>query len=195
MAETFEDNIFGPSPSTELFLAESAQMADMYQQAFAGYPWFEELSDQEVARRLESHTEQTGFTAFVEQDCDGLVTGALWFDTPSAEVFGAERGEMARDFAERTQVEQGLSTLVWEREVLVRPEAQGRGLATKLRADMLAYLGDTYPGGVLVMTRMRDDNAGIIKIAERLGYTRTGIRTPSSQVADLCHEYWCRVIR
>jgi RimJ/RimL family protein N-acetyltransferase len=193
MTEVFENS--APGPNTELFLAEGGQIADMYQQAFAGYPWFEGLSDQEVARRLENHAEQTGFTVFVEQDHDGLVAGALWFDTPSTDAFGAERGEAAKNFAEQTQAEEELPTLVWEREVLVRPEAQGRGMATRLRADMLAYLGNKYPDGALVMTRMRDDNIGIIKIAERLGYARTGIRIPSSQAAGLFHEYWYRAVK
>ena len=33
----------------------------MYQQAFAGYPWFENLSDEEVFRRLDTQSSYPGF--------------------------------------------------------------------------------------------------------------------------------------
>lgn len=41
---------------------------------------------------------------------------------------------------------------------------------------------------------MRDDNYGIIKVNERFGMQRTGIKVPSSQVLGLFHEYWYKVI-
>jgi hypothetical protein len=41
----------------------------------------------------------------------------------------------------------------------------------------------------LILTRMRNDNLPILKIADRLGFQRTGIKIPSRQPGTF-HEYW-----
>ena len=50
---------------------------------------------------------------------------------------------------------------------------------------------------ILLLTRMRDDNKAIIKINEKFGLKRSGIRMPSSvEPSDPSkfHEFWYKVI-
>lgn len=181
-------------PNTEEFRNKFDSIAAVYQRAFAGFPWFENLSDAEVRRRMTDSSSKTGFQAFIEKGPNGEVVGALWYDTPSLEQLSLERGQQLADTAKVICQENNLNNIIWEREVIADPLFQRRGIATGLRTTFLLHLANTFPGGALILTRMRDDNIGIIKVAEKLGYTRTGIRLPSSQLAGVFHEYWDKII-
>ena len=99
------------------------------------------------------------------------------------------------DFAQVMREMHNIDKVVWEREVVVCPESQGRGLATRLRREFLEQLAaDDQSQATLLLTRMRDDNAAVIAVAQKLGYTRTGIRMPSSQSPEVSHEYWYTVV-
>jgi len=80
--------------------------------------------------------------------------------------------------------------LIWERELIVHPTNQGQGVGSKLRAAFVESVLNHCEKGVLIFTRMRDDNIPVIKIAEKFGFRRTGIRTLSSQKSGVFHEYW-----
>lgn len=54
---------------------------------------------------------------------------------------------------------------------------------------MLAHLREKHPHG-LALTRMRDDNVGIVRINEQLGFSKTGIRVASQAYLGLMHDYW-----
>lgn len=157
----------------------------IYQNAFAGFPWHETLSDAEVQRRWEDYRSKRGSQALVAER-DEAVIGALLWDQPTLDELGIERGETLARFAEEHL---GPNTiLVWEREVIVSPAARGQGIGTALRRSFLNRISGTT--ATLILTRMRDDNLPIIHIAKKLGFLRTGIRVPSSQIPDVSHEYW-----
>jgi L-amino acid N-acyltransferase YncA len=156
-----------------------------YQGAFAGFPWYETLSDAEVQRRWESYMSKRGFRVLVAE-WFGEVVGALLWDAPILDELRVERGEILARFAERHL---GFKTLlIWEREVFVSPDAQRKGIGTELRRSFLDRMRETAT--TLILTRMRNDNLPIIHIARMFGFSPTGIKTPSSQAPGVSHEYW-----
>ncbi len=181
------------SPNTEKFRQQFDEIAAVYQRAFAGYPWFKQLPDDEVRRLLLDHSDKDGFQAFIAESPSGQTVGALWYDELTVEEVSSERGQELARFADIFCKENDIGNIIWEREVLVDPSFQKQGIATKLRMTFLSHLAEVFPNGALVLTRMRDDNTGIIKIAERLDYERTGIRVPSSH-QPIFHEYWYKPV-
>ncbi len=78
---------------------------------------------------------------------------------------------------------------MWERELIVDPIYQRQGIATALRERFLKkVLGMSVP--VLILTRMREDNIPVLRIATKLGFSRTFILVQSSQRKDVFHEYY-----
>lgn len=182
-------------PNTEKFRDKFDSLVTVYKNAFAGYPWFEDLSIEEVQKRLTGNLSKRGFQAFIAESVNSETAGALWYDTPTLEELASERGQKLADFARTLGQTNNIETIVWEREVLVDPNFQRQGIATKLRTTFAANLEESLPNGSIILTRMRDDNIGIIKVAEKVGYSRTGIKTPSSQTPGVFHEYWYKVIK
>lgn len=168
-------------------------LALAYLEAFRGSPWFEDsLTIDEVMTRLECQFRKPGFRLFILESNSGELVAASWFDTPSLMDIKKERGAELRNFAESVKSLNNIDALIWEREVLVRPKYQGLGMGTEIRTKMLDFINQTFASG-LVLTRMREDNIPIIKIAEKLGFKRTGITKPSSQEPAINHEYWFRM--
>lgn len=185
----------------------------VYKRAFAGFPWYEELSDGEMQRRWEDWRTKRGAWALIAEQ-DEEIVGALLWDGPTLNELRAERGETLTRFAQKLVWPRTVlaldelhfdhrerlirfsqerlrphTNLIWEREVIVDPRAQGHGIGTTLRRVFL-YRMVSDNATVLVLTRMRDDNLPIIRIAEKLGFLRTDIRVPSSQIPGVFHEYW-----
>lgn len=168
----------------------------VYRAAFAGPPWHETLSEDEVLRRWTESRAKTGFSCLVAEQ-DSTIVGATWWNTLTIEELRQERGDMLADFAHTPRSAPRWAcppkTIVWIRETIVIPDAQRRGVARTLKThvlNMLRYL----PKPVLVLTRMRDDNVAIVQTNTHLGFLRTGIRVPSSQRRDIAHEYWYMLI-
>lgn len=155
----------------------------IYQQAFAGFPWFENLSDEEVQSRWKTQSSKDGFECIVAEE-SGRIVGASWWDTPTLKDLANERGKDLADFSR----EKNFPLIVWIRETVVDPLFQKRGVAKKLKQESLDRLSKRKP--CLVLTRMREDNKAIIRINESVGFVRTGIKRLSSQVAGVFHEYW-----
>lgn len=170
------------------------ELALIYRRSFAGHPWFEELSEEESLKRILAQVMRPGFRVWVERGSNGRIAGATWIDELTLEALGVERGEALKSFAQGLAETARLSSIVWIRETIVAPEYQGRGVATRLKEGLMQFLGSNYLKGVLVLTRMRDDNYGIIKVNERFGLRRSGIRVRSSQIQGLFHEYWYKVV-
>lgn len=171
-----------------LRLSDKEIVKFLIQAAFGGYPWFEKfekLDDAELKRRWQSAIARPGFAGLVTEE-DSEVVAAFWWDTPSLEDFAAERGEEIAGWVQTRDY----TRFIWGRDIVVSPSCQKRGLATELKARFLSLLDP----GTLVLTRLRDDNYGIIAISQKQGYQRTGVRVPSSQVPGLFHEYWYKII-
>ncbi|MFZ3009959.1 MAG: GNAT family N-acetyltransferase [Candidatus Microsaccharimonas sp.] len=189
------EEVTAPTLQTETFVKRRHEVAELLRQSFAGAPWFEDLSEQEALARTESYIQKPGFEAILALGKSGVIAAGLWCDTPSLDQLSAERGADLADFAAITLDREGAEGIVWEREVVVSPNFQGRGLATQLRGEFLRTVATSTARSALMLTRMRDDNAAIITVAEKFDYERTGIRMPSSQNPDVSHEYWYKVVR
>lgn len=160
----------------------------IYQQAFTGWPWYEYLSAQEVGRRWEIQRVKFGFGCLVAEISKQIV-GATWWDIISPEQLLIERGVELADFVNKLPGHD----LVWLRETCVNPEFQSRGIASLLKKEAMARL-ESFNKSTLLLTRMREDNVVIISINTNLGFNRTGIKVPSSQVTGVFHEYWYKEV-
>jgi GNAT superfamily N-acetyltransferase len=182
------------TPNTNKFKERREEIAEMLREGFAGFPWYEHLSIDESLRRVNEYALKQGFESFLAEDPNGKIVGGLWYDTPSVDQLEIERGKPLADFAQQLCNQHEIEDLVWERELIVRPDYQGQRVGTRLRETFISYVSKQYPEGVIILTRMREDNPGTIIIAERLDYQQTGIRVPSSQKAGVFHEYWYKLI-
>lgn len=193
-------------------------LLECYKLAFAGFPWFENLSDEEIHARWKTYCTKRDFTCLVAREhtrtTEGIriqVVGAIWWDVITLENLEKERGKQLAEFARKTlrtideeehQKSRGQWSVypfpIWERDLIVRPSHQNQGIGKNLRASFLAksitlLMGESTFGrcnSLLILTRMRDDNLPTLKIAEKLEFQRTEIRAPSSQKLDTFHEYW-----
>lgn len=156
----------------------------IYREAFKGFPWFENLTDEEVQIRWQRQSTKKCFSCVVAEVDERLV-GATWWDTISPEQLLVERGIRLADFVGNFY---GFD-LVWLRETCVRPKYQGQGIAQALKLAVIGKLA-ILNKPILLLTRMREDNLPIISINRKLGFKRTGIKVPSSQIAGVYHEYW-----
>lgn len=156
---------------------------EVYRLAFAGPPWYEQLSSEEVARRWQKCVSERGFGCLVAEIA-GQVIGFTCWDEPTLAGLAQERGEALANFAAKRN-----RPVVWFRETCVDPSRQGEGVARRLKDAVVLYVSGTKRS-YLALTRLRDDNTRIIRLNESLGFQRTGIRVPSSQVSGLFHEYW-----
>ncbi|MGI5841513.1 MAG: hypothetical protein ACOX6N_04825 [Patescibacteria group bacterium] len=169
------------------------ELVKVYQAAFRGHPWYENLSVQEVNSRLDSDFSRIGFNSFLAEDSEGFVMGGLWYDTPTLEDVRRQRGEELASYTQKLMEETGIKNIVWERELMVDPKHQGQGLGTNLRETFLLHLSCRFPDGVLILTRMKEDNYATLRIAEKLQYQDTGIRIESSVFKGQFHQYWYKI--
>ena len=159
----------------------------IYRLAFASFPWYEDLSNEEIEKRWKTQQAKPGFECLIADELDEIV-GAIWWDKPTLDELCFERGELITQFAKQ-KIRMG-DLLIWERELIVSPAHQGRGIGSQLRVAFVELVLNRCKKGVLILTRMRDDNLPVIRIAEKSDFQRTGIRTPSNQKSWVSHEYW-----
>jgi RimJ/RimL family protein N-acetyltransferase len=158
---------------------------ETYQRAFAGYPWFEDLSDEEILRRWTRDSSQPNFCCFVAE-YDGLAVGTLYGNEMNISSLQYERGEKLENFV---AMNYGEYKIFWEREVIVNPSHQGKGIAASLRRSLLDFLRQKLEK-TIILTRMRSDNFAIMKVASKVGYEMIEITLPSSQKEGVFHRYW-----
>ena len=159
----------------------------IYRLAFASFPWYEDLSNEEIEKRWKTQQAKIGFECLIA-DALNKVVGAIWWDKPTLDELRSERGKFIIQFVKQ-KIRMG-DLLVWERELIVSPAYQGHGIGSQLRAAFIELVLNRCERMVLILTRMRDDNLSVIRIAEKFGFKRTGYRTPSSQKSGVFHEYW-----
>ena len=157
----------------------------VYKAAFAGFPWHEDLSNEEVDRRLSSQFAMPGLSGFVLIEDDAIV-GVHWHSILSLDSLVSERGPALVDWV--TENVSGQPLIIWERELIVHPDYQRRGNSHWLRAAFLSQLHQASTDQI-VLTRLRDDNIGSIKSAERIGMIDTGVTKPASEEGRT-HHYW-----
>lgn len=156
---------------------------EMYKRAFAGLPWFEDLSVEEVEKRWKNQSTKRGFSCLVADE-EGKVIGGTWWDTPNLEELRHERGNLLAELAK----ESGIENIVWLRETCIDPLYKNKGVARQLKKKAVEIIKQRKP--CLLLTRMRDDNLAIITLNTDLGFRRTGIRITCSIKRDTFHEYW-----
>ena len=159
----------------------------IYRLAFASFPWYEDLSNEEIEKRWKIQQAKPGFECLIADELNEII-GTIWLDKPTLDELCLERGEPIPQFAKQ-KIRMG-DLLIWERELIVSPIHQGRGVGSQLRVAFFESVLNRCEKGVLILTRMRDDNLPVIKIANKFGFQRTGIRTTSSQKSGVFHEYW-----
>jgi len=159
----------------------------IYQAAFSGPPWDESLPMSTVRSRWSFYRDKRGFRPMVAV-MDGQLVGAIWWDTPTLSELATERGSDLALFAGQKL---GKGQLIWEREVITHPDYQKQGAATALRKTMLKMVAREKTA--LVLTRMRQDNLAILKVATNLGFQQTGFTAPSKQ-PGIVHQYWYKIV-
>ncbi len=182
-------------PNTQRFLEHLDQVYVMYQKAYAGEPWNESLTNTVVQERVQKDIQRPGFESFIAESPDGKIIGTLYFDEISLIQLEEERGEALANFARTLAEKVGIDSFVWERELMLMPEYQRQHIGTRLRLAFNLYLTQKYPQGVMLLTRMRDDNPGTIKSAEKMGYQKTGISVQSRTFPGVIHDYWYKIIK
>lgn len=180
-------------PRTNEFIVRRKEIARLVQLGFAGEPWNETISDEDALNRIDQDIERPGFEAFFIED-DGQIVGALWYDSMTLETLSEQRGEELVEFVKNLQSSEGIKNTLWARDSVVHPSHQGKGYATKLRKDFLDYAQANLEEPTLVLTRMRQDNHAILRIAEKFDYKSTGIYKEVSQNPGVFHQYWYKIV-
>lgn len=169
------------------------EVALIYQAAFSGPPWHEDLPIDEAEHRIQVHAGQDGFDALLAYDHAGTIVGSLWYEDMTPEGIVQTKGEAVAAFAAVVQQQHGIERVVFTHDTIVHPKYQGRKIASQLKDRYIDEIAQGSPNGAVILTRHRDDNLGIIRTSETQGFSRTGIRMPSSQNPDTHHEYWYKM--
>lgn len=173
-------------------LVETA--APIYSQAFAGYPWFEDISIEVARQRILENVGFKGFSGFVAFQ-DEKMAGLSWLDTPELEaLIQRGRNDHLQEFIDKMVDDRGQVPLIYVRDTLVKPEFQGQGIASALKRYYLEFCSQKFENGALMLTRHREDNIAIIKGSIRWGFQPTGVRVPTSADPSIHHEYWYKYI-
>ncbi|MEK7496767.1 MAG: hypothetical protein AAB657_02575 [Patescibacteria group bacterium] len=171
-----------------LKLSDISELKLVYQQAFAGFPWYESLSNEEVDKRWQKYINASEFCGLVATK-DGVLVGGHWWNIFTQLKFAENYGYKLADFVKSVCASD--IPIIWEAGLVVLPKCQGDGshIGTRLRTRFIDDVTKNLSAS-LIISRMRGDNLPTIKIAEKLGFRRTGIKTPSSQKVGVFHEYW-----
>lgn len=84
-----------------------------YQAAFAGYPWFENLSVEEVLKRFNKYLSTPGFEGiWLIDQANGKPVAATWWTMPDLDTLEKERGSKLRTFIDSNFKISGENTIV-----------------------------------------------------------------------------------
>ena len=161
-------------------------LAKLTQDAFKSPPWEEDLSDTECAKRADSMLGKMNVQCISAYSNFTLV-GIILVDELTIQQLKKERGDPLYNWV----LGMNFKKIAWGRETLIQRNFQSQGIGRILRSQMISHLENTGQYSV-ILTRMRDDNFRVIKIAEKFDYKRTGVRQKSSMGENVWHEYWYR---
>ena len=171
------------------------QLVDLYIAAFSGLPWKMVLERDYVEKRLFDHFSRAT-TQILVSEKNKKIQGATWFDQPTFEELSKMRGDDIVKFLQTKLREEALEDYIWMRETLVSPQLQRQGVGSSLRSSFNQYVAQNYPEGVLVLTRHREDNTGIIKISTINGFHRTGVKQQANIDGQLIdNEFWYKIYK
>ena len=156
------------------------------QKAFKGYPWFENMTDDSIKARWMKHIREPNFQCLVVVNDGNQILSVAWFHDISHETIKIQKGVPLLEFVTSKHPDR---PCVWIDATVTDPDFQGRGMATKLKQAIFERILGLH-SRPLILTRMRDDNVGIIKVNEKFGFIRTGIKITGS--GEVQHEFWYR---
>lgn len=180
----------------ELLRQNYPEIIKMYAQAFSGYPWYENLSYSDIEARIKSHENNINFELVLIRNDENEIIGATWFyEDSKLGITQQKNGQKLQKVLQKLMSNSEIQNVVYICETIVATNHQGKGVATELKGKSLDIVKNKYPNGVILYTRMRDDNNGIIIINSKHGFRRSGVKVASSSNSDISHEYWFKVIK
>jgi RimJ/RimL family protein N-acetyltransferase len=166
-----------------IFPGEETRVWNLCQRSFAGFPWFETMPDEAIQNRWRQHNARTNFCCLVAE-INTQIAGVSWFHEITDDELELEKDKALREFATTNFP---AVTRIWVDATVTDPDFQKSGVATQLKVKLLEMIRTSYPE-TCILTRMRDDNVGIIRINERFGFKRTGVKVLGKN--DIRHEFW-----
>jgi ribosomal protein S18 acetylase RimI-like enzyme len=180
----------------ELLRQSYSEIINIYAQAFSGYPWYENLSYTEIEARIKSHENNTHFELVLIRNDGNEIIGATWFyEDSELGIIQQKNGRKLQKVLQKLMSDNEMQNVVYICDTIVATNHQGKGVATELKGKSLDIIKNKYLNGVILYTRMRDDNNAIIKINSKHGFQRTRIKVASSSNPDVFHEYWFKIIK
>jgi RimJ/RimL family protein N-acetyltransferase len=168
-------------------LPREKDLAILIKDAFASEPWLEDLSDEECESRADSYLRKKNVRSISAYNSSELV-GVVLVDELSLSNLENERGGALKEWV--ICKNKNAEKVLWGRETLIKRGFQSQGIGKDLRKKMISYICEDTNNFWILLTRMRDDNSRVIKIAEHFGYERIGVRVKSSMGENVWHEYW-----
>lgn len=171
-----------------------------YKEAFSGYPWFENLTVEDVQSRIEKDMKRPNFAGVWFVDSDNDLIGASWYYDTDVEKLRSERGEELALFAHKIMEEMNIGHIVWQSMTVVSPKYQNQGMGTELKRVVFDDLKNeaNQTGPILYMTRIREDNLGSQGMnkdhLKPTGIKIAASKTHPSQPDGIMHQYWYTVI-
>ena len=173
-----------------------ATVMPLYRRSFRLGVWQEDLSVETVIERLKKNF-SGNFRGYFLFGPNETCIAASWYEFIDIDKLIGERGQLLYQFVENQLKQNDLKTIVWYAGTQVDPDFGGQGIASMLKklTDINLTKTASEVGGVLIATRLRDDNIRIININTKLGYQRTGLRMPCTLEPSISHEYWYKIIK
>ena len=173
-----------------------ATVMPLYRRSFRLGVWQEDLSVETVIKRLKKNFSGS-FRGYFMYGPDEICIAASWYEYLNLDTLRRDRGQQLAQFVEKQLELNDINAIVWYAETQVDPDFGGKGIASMLKklTDIDLTKTSSAVGGILITTRLRDDNLRIIKINTNLGYQRTGIRMPCTLEPSISHEYWYKIIK
>ena len=170
------------------------EIATVYRRAFNVAPWFLNWSQEHAISLIEEARRHERFETFLGLGVKKEVIAAHWYYLMTVAEIEQERSPELATFAQQQVRTHALPIIVYEKAIFVDPLYQRRGIARQLRAVGLTTAENLYgQQRMLILTRHREDNTGIIRLSEQMSFSFTGIRTPSLK-DGVFHLFYAKIV-